>query len=120
MADWSSLKPLKTHSTILWLIALVLVAILIFTPRHAFRIGNSNSFMQTNEGTSTVNAVNGLSIRDQPNKNGNLLITAPYQAKLSVIETDVAHDYISGKSGYWYKVEYQGTTGFAFGNYINK
>ncbi len=64
--------------------------------------------------------VTGRSIRDQPNKNGNLLITAPYQAKLTVLETDVEHDYINGKSGYWYKVEYQGTTGFSFGNYIEK
>lgn len=120
MANWSSLKPLKTQSTILTIVALVLVAILIFTPRHAFRIGQSNLFTTDSESRSIVNSTSGLSIRNEPKKNSKLLITAPYQAKLNIIETDVAQDFINGKSGYWYKVEYRGITGFAFGNYIDK
>lgn len=88
MVNWKSLKPLKTHSTILGVIVLVLIAILIFTPRHVFRMenGNSNSFMEANEGSSIVTAISGLSIRDQPSTKGNLLTTAPYQAKLIVLE----------------------------------
>lgn len=66
-----------------------------------------------------VNANNGLSIRDEPSKSGKLLITAPYQAKLKILKLDVKKDVINGKIGFWYEVEYQGTTGFAFGNYID-
>lgn len=76
--------------------------------------------IQSDKATSSVTAVSGLSIRDQPNKNGNVLTTVPYQEKLTVIETQISQDYINGQSGYWYKVEYQGTTGFAWGNYISK
>jgi len=120
MPDWSSLKPLKTQSTVLTIVAMFLIAVLIFTPRHAFKLNSSNSFAKVTEGSSIVIAESGLSIRDQPNKNGNLLITAPYQSKLSILEINIAQDYINGKSGYWYKVEFKGTVGFAFGNYIEK
>jgi len=120
MADWDSLKPLKNHIAVLVIVAIILAAILLLTPPHAFRAsGSNNSYIQDNRVTSTVTAVGGLSIRNQPNKNGSMLTTAPYQAKLTIIDANVAQDYIDGKNGYWYKVEYQGTVGYAWGNYIN-
>lgn len=69
---------------------------------------------------ATFFAKSGLSIREQPSKNGKFIITAPYQAKLRVLETDVEYDYTDGKTGYWYKVEYRGKIGFAFGNYSRR
>ncbi|POY36968.1 hypothetical protein C3K47_07855 [Solitalea longa] len=119
MADWSSLKPLKNHSTVLKLIAVILVSILIFLPRHAFNL-SSNLLINDKKATSKVIAISGLSIRDKPSKRGILLTTVPYQEKLAIIDTSVSQDYVNGKNGYWYKVEYQGIIGFAWGNYITQ
>ena len=121
MADWENLRPHKIHLAVLVVIALILGAILYFTPRHAFRSNFSN--LNTQEDfrviTCTVTAVSGLSIRNQPSRNGRLLTTAPYSAKLTIISQEVTEDNINGKKGYWYKVQYQGTTGFAWGNFLD-
>lgn len=120
MADWSSLKPLKTHSTIMGIVVIVLAAILILTPRHAFNAQAEILSSESSNSTSTVNAVSGLSIRNEPKVGGTLLTTAPYQAALTIIDENAASDIVGGKSGKWYKVEYQGITGYAWGNYIDK
>ena len=120
MADWSSLKPLQNHSKIMGVVAAVLIAVLIFTPRHAFTTLASNSDTENNSAKSTVNAISGLSIRDQPSINGTLLMTAPNNSVLHIIDKNGGADKIGGKRGNWYKVEYEGVTGFAWGNYIDE
>ena len=100
------------------IIVVALAGVLVFTPRHAFRelsVFDNNRYYET----STVKAQSGLSIRDQPTTSGTLLKTAPDKAKLTVIDNDAAQDIIDGKKGSWYKVEYLGTTGYAWGNYID-
>lgn len=120
MADWSSLRPLKTHSTVMTIVVIGLAAILILTPRHAFNAQAEVFSTESNNRTSVVNAVNGLSIRNEPRISGTLLTTAPYQATLKIVDENAASDVVGGKIGRWYKVEYEGITGYAWGNYINK
>ena len=120
MADWSSLKPLKNHSRIMAVVAIILIAILLLTPRHAFRTQAASSDLESNSNKSKVKAVGGLSIRDQPSVNGTLLTTAPNHAGLTIIDKNGGSDNIGGKNGNWYKVEYEGVTGYAWGNYIDE
>ena len=121
MADWNSLKPLKIHIAILVVLAIILGTMLYFSPKRASRSNSRNSYTQEDiRGTYTVTASGGLSIRNQPDKDGGLIVVAPYHAKLTVIDTEVAQDYINGKNGYWYKVKYQGTIGYAWGNYLKR
>ena len=120
MADWSSLKPLKNHSRIMAVIAIILIAILLLTPRHAFRTQAASSELEATSKKPTVKAIGGLSIRDEPNVNGTLLRTAPNHAVLNIIGKNGASDNVGGKRGNWYRVEYDGVTGYAWGNYIDE
>ncbi len=120
MADWSALKPLRVHSTFMTIVVLALAAVLFLPPRHAFRTQAASNSSENNNLTSTVKAISGLTIRDQPTTNGTLLTTAPNNEILTIIDKNAAQDVIAGKSGSWYKVEYQGITGYAWGNYIDQ
>jgi hypothetical protein len=119
MADWSSLQPLRVHSRFMAVVALILAGVLFFTPRHAFRAQAIFNNRESNSLTSKVKAASGLSIRDQPTVNSTILTTAPNNARLTIIDENVAQDIVGGKNGSWYKVEYQGITGYAWGNYID-
>lgn len=118
MADWNSLKPLKDHSTFMTVVVLCLAGVLFFTPRQVFRKQLYNS--ESIKSKSKVKAFSGLLIRDQPTTNGTILTRAPNNASLIVIDENAAQDVLNGKRGRWYKVEYQGITGYAWGNYIDK
>ena len=120
MADWSSLKPLKNHSRIMAFIAVALAAILVLTPRHAFRTQADTTNGESNKAMPKVKAASGLSIRNEPSINSTILTTAPNHATLTILDENAASDNIGGKNGSWYKVEYQGVTGYAWGNYIDK
>jgi hypothetical protein len=116
MANWSSLRPLKNHSRLMSFTAIILAAILVVTPLHAFKPAS----IENNGTMLRVNAARGLSIRNEPDINSTVLTTAPNHATLTVIDKSAALDNIGGKKGSWYKVEYQGVTGYAWGNYIDK
>lgn len=47
MADWGTLKPLKIHSRIMVVVSIILIAILTFTPRYAFRTQTASSVWDT-------------------------------------------------------------------------
>ena len=117
MVNWSSLRPLKVHLTFMTIVILVLVSILVLTPRHAFR--KEVAVSPNKKAASSVNAINGLLIRNAPNISGIVLRTAPYRSLLTIIDGDAASDVINGKAGHWFKVEYDGIIGFAWGNHIS-
>lgn len=116
MANWNSLKPLKIHLRIISVIALMLIGILILTPRHIFKTYNA----ELNIGkTSTVKARGGLSIRERPSLEGMVLITAPNKANVEILDNSAAADNIGGKQGNWYKIKYN-DVGYAWGNNIEE
>ncbi len=105
-----------TATRILFIIFLFLVSAYGFKNMDFNQILN---FKSTSVNTnSRVTAKSGLVIRDNPSVEGNEITVAPHNAKLNVIDNQVASDYISGKSGNWYQVEYNGKTGYAWGNLI--
>ena len=60
--------------------------------------------------TGTVNAPSGLVLRQEASKNGAPLATVPDKTELEILE----------ENGEWYKVTYNGQTGYLFGEYVNK
>lgn len=62
----------------------------------------------------------GLSIREQPGTNSKVLDKIPYGAKLSVL-TDTAKAVAiatEGFDGWWWKVQYNGKTGYVVSSYV--
>ncbi len=118
MADWNRLKPLRFHQNFMILVVIGLLCVLIFTPKHAFR---KNFYKKSNfQLVARVNAPSGIKIREEPNKNSNPLISVPYQTELNILEKAVRPDKINGQSGQWYKVEYNGVTGFVWNAYLDE
>lgn len=101
-------------------IVIVLAAILILTPGHIFKTPTETTRVESIKTSSRVKAGGGLSIRSEPNVHSAVLATAPNHATLTIIDENAATDNIGGTNGNWYKVEYQGVTGYAWGNFIEK
>ena len=60
--------------------------------------------------TGIVNAPSGLVLREEASKSGAPLDTVPDKTELEILD----------ESGEWYKVSYNGQTGYLFGEFINK
>lgn len=102
MQDWDSLKPLERHSRIMIIIILGLLAILIFTPRHAFQISNDFSNSDTT-GHASANQIGGSCIikvqkayfHNQPNENS---------MNKHYLEESQKVEYLKEENGYLYVV----------------
>lgn len=67
--------------------------------------------------TSTAKPV--LVVRSIPDVTGEKIGTVPEGGKVKVLEKDVKADSISGRSGSWVKVEWQGEFGYVFSAYLD-
>lgn len=65
-------------------------------------------------------ARSGLSMREQPNTGAKVLEKIPYGEKLMTVAGDVNQPVISteGFSGFWWKVNYNGKTGYIVSSYV--
>ena len=61
--------------------------------------------------------VGSLQIRSTPSIYGREIGIVPPTKKLLTTKKSLA-DLVNGKSGYWYKIKYDGMTGFVWGNHI--
>ncbi|MGG5208512.1 hypothetical protein ACQWU4_06155 [Chryseobacterium sp. MIQD13] len=111
MADWGSLKSLKTHSRILSWVILGLILVLFLAPKHFWE---NNLQKNTISSSAKVTAKRGASIRDIPSKNGNVLIVAPVNSEVEIIQRKVKKDTVDNKQGSWIKIQYQGKTGYVW------
>ncbi len=71
------------------------------------------------ENFGKVNAGGGLKIRSDASTDAEELALVPSGEKLGLIETVGDEVEVAGKTGYWYKVNYKGTVGYAFGAFID-
>ncbi|MCT2409455.1 SH3 domain-containing protein [Chryseobacterium antibioticum] len=111
MADWESLKSLRTHLKILnWVITGLILVLLIV----AFRFFDSNPVKDSLFVSAKIIAKSGASIRDMPSKNGKVLIIAPLHSKIEIIQRKVQNDRIDHRKGSWVKVRYQKKTGYVW------
>ena len=114
MADWESLKRLRLHKNIMTFVVICLLLGLIYNITH-HRYGKQTTSSGLSQTEYFVTAKSGLNIHESGNKNSNTLISVPYKGKVTLLEKDSVTDIINGKSGFWYKVEYKGTIGYAWG-----
>jgi hypothetical protein len=65
-------------------------------------------------------AKSGLSIREQPSTSAKVLDKIPYGEKLMTVAGDVNQPAISteGFNGFWWKVNYNGKTGYIVSSYV--
>lgn len=111
MADWESLKSLRTHLKILngVITGLILVLFIII-----FRICSNNPAKDNRYVPSKITAKSGASIRDNPSRNGKVLIIAPLHSEIEIIQRKVRNDTIGNRKGSWVKVRYQKKTGYVW------
>jgi hypothetical protein len=78
-----------------------------------------NAFAQQS-GTLYVAAKTGLSMRERPDAEANVLEKIPYGTKISIIPVDEELKSImtEGIEGYWQKVKYNNKTGYILDSYL--
>ena len=114
MPDFNKLKPLKYHRTILTVLILVLLIILIFTPKNFFQWNNS-----VENNSAKVVAKSGLKIRQSPNLDAEIITTVKFGENINIIDKETKNDFVNGETGKWYKIEYENKIGFAWSKYIS-
>jgi len=116
MAHSDNLKSLRTHSNILSLVIVGLILFLLMAPGNFF---GGNSVEDSDSVSAKIIAKKGASIRDKPSRNGKILIIAPANSKVEIIQRKIQNDIIDNKQGSWVKVRYQGKTGYIWEYLIN-
>jgi len=66
-----------------------------------------------------VDAEGGLRMRSIPDLKGEKITTIPNHKKVSILEEKEDTIHISGKSGKWTKISYNGTEGWVFGGFLS-
>ncbi len=59
-----------------------------------------------------------LNLRAEPSLSGALILKIPNESLVSIIEYDTKEQYLDGTRGTWSKVNYQGSIGWVWGNYL--
>ncbi|MCC9169171.1 SH3 domain-containing protein, partial [Pontibacter harenae] len=67
-----------------------------------------------------VNFFQDKTLRLEPENNSPILTTIPATAYLEVIDENGPEQTISGKKAKWFKVNYDGKTGWAWGGLIKR
>ena len=61
---------------------------------------------------------NTLNMRSEPSLSGKVIFKIPNESGVAVIEYDTEEKYIDGAKGRWCKVNYAGSIGWVWGNYL--
>lgn len=116
MAYSDSLKPLKTHLNIL---NLVIIGLILFLFIARGNLLGYNSVKGNNSVSAKIIAKKGASIRDMPSRKGKVVVIAPVNSEIKIIQRKVQSDIIDHKPGSWVKVEYLGKTGYIWEHLID-
>jgi hypothetical protein len=110
----------RNHTRNTWISILIIGFIILFV------IGKSNSTSKPKRKSSyslginsgRVVAFSGLNIRKEGSINSPIILKIPYDAVLTIIATNGPIDTIQGKVSKWYNIEYEGSSGWAWGPFI--
>jgi len=82
--------------------------------------GVINDFKERFGFTTAVVSVDNktLNMRSEPSLSGKVIFKIPNESGVTVIEYDLEEKYIDGAKGRWCKVNYAGTIGWVWGNYL--
>lgn len=59
-----------------------------------------------------------LNMRSEPSLSGNLIMKIPNESVVSIIEYGEKEQYLDGALGSWYKINFGGSIGWVWGNYL--
>lgn len=59
-----------------------------------------------------------LNMRSKPNLNSQVIFKIPNSSSVTVLEYDLEDTYIDGAKGRWCRINYAGTIGWVWGNYL--
>lgn len=65
-----------------------------------------------------VQTAAGLTMREQPGTSGKSIAVIPDGSTVKIIDKGSAEETISGKTGFWYKVDWNGKKGWVFGGFL--
>lgn len=69
--------------------------------------------------TATVAVDNTtLNMRSEPNLKSEVILKIPTRSSVTVLEYDIQETYIDGSKGRWCRINYAGTIGWVWGNYL--
>ena len=69
--------------------------------------------------TATVAVDNTtLNMRSEPNLKSKVVLKIPTNSSVTVLEYDLQETYIDGSKGRWCRINYAGTIGWVWGNYL--
>ncbi len=69
--------------------------------------------------TATVSVDNTtLNMRSEPTLQSQVILKVPNQSSVTVLEFDIQETYIDGSKGRWCRINYAGTIGWVWGNYL--
>ena len=69
--------------------------------------------------TATVSVDNTtLNMRSKPNLRSQVVLKVPNRSSVTVLEYDIQETYIDGSKGRWCRINYAGTIGWVWGNYL--
>lgn len=69
--------------------------------------------------TATVSVDNTtLNMRSEPNLRSQVILKVPNRSSVTVLEYDLQETYIDGSKGRWCRINYAGTIGWVWGNYL--
>lgn len=103
---WSRVK------TIFW-IAVIALAVFYFFIRPSL---GTSLFHST--ATARIISTKGLKLRERPSSDATVLLTVPNNERVIIIDKDGISETVSGKTANWYKVDYNGTTGWLWSGHL--
>jgi uncharacterized protein YgiM (DUF1202 family) len=78
------------------------------------------SSQTTNLQNARVISKKGLNLRVEPTSNGIVLLTIPYNEKVIILEKNRDSETIPEQKANWFKVDYNGTTGWVWSGYLQR
>jgi hypothetical protein len=117
-----SIDRWNTIKRVFLLVAIAIALFMYFNPFSPLSKGNTPSqkaaSYQDSGATARIAATKGLNLRDQPNSSATVLLTIPHNDIVGIIDKNGNSESIAGRTANWYKVDYQGTTGWLWSGYI--
>jgi hypothetical protein len=117
-------KSIDTWNRVKLIFWLVVICILILAFLNRLRTSSKSSTQSDasslyySRKRGRIISANGLNLRVTPNSDGAVLATVPYNETVGILDKNGMSETISGQTANWYKVEYNGTTGWIWSGYL--
>lgn len=107
---------------IFWIVAIAAVIFFLWNrPLSSSKKGSTSQKLgayQYQGETAIVLSSKGINLRARPSSSAELLLTIPHNEVVGIVDKNGDVETINGKTANWYKVNYRGTTGWVWSNYL--